>query len=191
DTLPDNWEVAHGLLASPPDGAAGDNGAEGDPDGDGLTNAAEFAAGTDPLSPDTDGDGLPDGQEVTLGTNPLAEDSDGDGLTDAEEVNGTPATDPLSLDTDNDGLSDSTERTLQPPTNPVQADSDGDGAGDGLEVALGTDPLSAASMPDLTRPSIGINFEGLDSNVEVPNFLEPFEVAGLVPAANWNNAFDF
>ena len=38
-------EIAHGL---DPDSAVGADGADGDPDGDGFTNAQEFAAGTDP-----------------------------------------------------------------------------------------------------------------------------------------------
>lgn len=45
DGLPDDWEQTHGLDASD---AGGDNGAWGDPDGDGLTNFREFQAGFDP-----------------------------------------------------------------------------------------------------------------------------------------------
>jgi hypothetical protein len=45
DTLPDGWEVGNGL--DPNDGS-GDNGAAGDPDGDSLDNAGEYAYGTDP-----------------------------------------------------------------------------------------------------------------------------------------------
>ena len=60
-----------------------------DTDGDGLTDALEFAFGTDPLEPDTDGDGLTDYDELNwLNYNPLAKDSDGDGYSDYEEVNG-------------------------------------------------------------------------------------------------------
>jgi len=42
DGMPDAWETAHGLLSGDP----GDAGL--DPDGDGMTNLAEFVAGTDP-----------------------------------------------------------------------------------------------------------------------------------------------
>ncbi len=49
DGLPDAWENAHGLSSSNPDG---DFGAEGDPDGDTLTNLQEFLAGLSPIAQD-------------------------------------------------------------------------------------------------------------------------------------------
>ncbi len=42
----------------------------GDPDQDGLSNAAETLWGTDPNNPDTDGDGFKDGEEVGASHNP-------------------------------------------------------------------------------------------------------------------------
>ena len=48
DGLPDAWEVAHGLSK---DSALGDDGAQGDPDRDGLTNTEEYLAGTEPKNP--------------------------------------------------------------------------------------------------------------------------------------------
>jgi hypothetical protein len=45
DGLPDNWETTFGL---DPDSATGVNGASGDPDNDGVSNAAERTAGTHP-----------------------------------------------------------------------------------------------------------------------------------------------
>lgn len=48
DRLPDNWERAWGLA---PDDPRGPNGANGDLDADGLTNAQEWYAGTNPLDP--------------------------------------------------------------------------------------------------------------------------------------------
>jgi len=67
DGLADAWETSGGLDA---DDAAGANGAEGDPDGDGSRNAAEQAAGTHPGLADTDGDGLRDGDEAIADTSP-------------------------------------------------------------------------------------------------------------------------
>ncbi len=61
DGLCDGWEVLYGLA---PLSATGDDGADGDPDGDGLANAAEQARGTDPFDDDTDMDGLSDGEEA-------------------------------------------------------------------------------------------------------------------------------
>ncbi|MGA1844575.1 MAG: DUF2341 domain-containing protein [bacterium] len=56
DGMPDDWEIAYGLGPLMNDPLL-------DPDGDGLTNLAEYVLGMDPLNPDTDGDGIPDGQE--------------------------------------------------------------------------------------------------------------------------------
>ena len=98
--------------------------AEGDDDGDGLSNNREAELGTQPDNADTDGDGLNDGQEVNqYGTNPKQQDSDGDTLSDGEEVN--------------------THGTS--PSNP---DTDGDGVTDGVEVAGGSDPL----LPPTSTP---------------------------------------
>src|SRR3989338_3208938 len=65
DGLPDDWEILYGFNPNDP------NDADGDPDGDGLTNLGEYEAGTDPTNPDTDGDGVNDGDEVAAGTDPL------------------------------------------------------------------------------------------------------------------------
>ena len=48
DGMPDDWEAANGL--NPLDGT-GDDGAAGDPDGDGAPNLKEYRYGTDPLDP--------------------------------------------------------------------------------------------------------------------------------------------
>jgi hypothetical protein len=62
DGLPDAWELRYfGNL---------NQGAGGDPDGDGLTNLQEFQFRADPTKSDTDGDGVSDGQEVANGTDP-------------------------------------------------------------------------------------------------------------------------
>ncbi len=118
DGLPDWWEVENGLDANDSIGA---NGAAGDGDNDGLTNAQEFARGTKANDNDSDDDGIHDGAEVTGGTNPAVADTDGDGLSDGDEI--TAGTDPL------------------------KADTDGDTVLDGDEVRLGTNPLDPLSGP--------------------------------------------
>ena len=113
DSLSDFWE--NGFFGNL------DETAEGDPDGDTLTNSAEQDARTDPTMAD----------------------SDGDSVNDAEELAGDPATDPLDADTDNDGLDDGAEKTAG--TNPTMRDTDGDKFSDGFEVTEGSDPLDPNS----------------------------------------------
>lgn len=67
DGMPDGWEVRQGL---DPRNAVGNDGAEGDPDHDGLSNIHEYLNNTDPHVADTDGDGVPDGIEVERGSDP-------------------------------------------------------------------------------------------------------------------------
>ncbi len=73
DGLPDAWETAHALN---PNDATGANGANGDPDYDGFSNAEEFNGSTDPQNADSDGDGDNDGSEAHHARNPLLQ---GDG----------------------------------------------------------------------------------------------------------------
>jgi len=73
DGMPDGWEVSHGL---DPRSATGADGANGDPDHDGLANIDEYLNDTDPHSPDTDGDGVPDRIEVVREADPT-DPSDG------------------------------------------------------------------------------------------------------------------
>jgi hypothetical protein len=115
--------------------------AEGDTDGDGLSDAEEAVYGSDPLNRDYDGDGLSDGEEIyTYGTDPVNNDTDGDSLTDGEEAFNY-GTSPVSQDSDGDGLGDADELFVYG-TGPASFDTDGDGIGDGEEVLVnGTNPL--------------------------------------------------
>jgi hypothetical protein len=72
DGLPDWWETEMSLNTH--DGT-GENGADGDPDGEGLCNLDEYQAGTNPRLNDSDGDGKDDREEVIAGTDPNDENS--------------------------------------------------------------------------------------------------------------------
>jgi hypothetical protein len=127
-------------------------------DGDGLSDALEYASGTDPTAPDTDGDGLRDGPEVH-GTNnagvshgfgpthPRNVDTDGDGLEDGAEVAGTDnagfahgfgPTNPNAADSDLDGIKDGAEVD--------GTDNNGDGLPDPWEISYGLDPNSGVGL---------------------------------------------
>lgn len=87
--LADWWEQFY-LSAPNLEGAS--RSAQGDPDGDGLTNLEEYAfflkdgRFTSPLSPDSDEDGLTEAQERALGTDPTRWDTDGDGFGDGDDI---------------------------------------------------------------------------------------------------------
>ncbi len=159
-------------------------------DGDGLSNAEEYALGTDPRLLDSDGDGLSDFDEVnTHGTDPADADTDDDGAADGWEIaNGfdpddasdgaldpdedgldnageyAAGTDPADADTDDDTLLDGAEVNTHG-TSPLTADTDGDGMDDAWEVAECTNPLvdDAASDPDGDRlTNLGEHSAGTD-----------------------------
>ena len=168
DNLPDEWETFYGLDGNDngldPNnlGVAGDpsQGADGDPDLDGLTNLEEFNLGTSPVSDDTDSDGLKDNVENdtgiyldanSTGTSPTIADSDEDGLADGVE-------NPTLAFVDQD----------QPGTDPNKADTDGDGVKDLDEILLSRNPVG----PDVITPSPGLvaDFDGNGENYTAAAF---------------------
>lgn len=64
DGLPDWWETKYGLDPNDDGSVDPNNGATGDPDGDGYTNDEEYDADTDPTDPDSHPPGLPVGGTV-------------------------------------------------------------------------------------------------------------------------------
>jgi hypothetical protein len=152
DDLPDEYELRKGL-----DPAVND--AEGDLDGDGATNLAEYLAGTDPatLDEDRDGDGYADASDLfpdnpeewadadedQLGNN-ADPDDDNDGVSDAEDA--FPYRSGYSQDTDGDGLADAWEaRNGLDPKDPRDAylDGDRDGFLNRDEFVFGANPTNA------------------------------------------------
>jgi hypothetical protein len=154
--------------------------ADGDEDGDGLTNGDEIAKKTNPFDPDTDNDGLPDGWEVKhnldpndpAGANGASGDPDGDGLTNLQEYEH--GTDPHNPDTDGDGLPDGWEVKYNLDPNDPYGDNGpyGDPDGDGLtnlqEYQHGTDPHN----PDTDG-------DGLPDGWEVKYDLDPNDPTGI------------
>lgn len=128
----------------------GDLLANGDGDGDGLTNLDEYTAQSNPNQADSDGDGLSDGAEVkTHQSSPLQRDSDLDGLHDGAEIN-SHGTSPILADSDGDALDDGRELALglnANDTGDASADADSDGFSNRAEAYAGTSPHSAASKP--------------------------------------------
>ncbi|MCH1500006.1 MAG: hypothetical protein L7U83_13170, partial [Akkermansiaceae bacterium] len=170
DGLPDAWEEIYGLSVSDNGSTDINNGPDGDPDNDGLTNLAELDLNTRPNNSDSDEDGLLDGVESNSGT-----------FVDANDT----GTNPLNSDSDNDGLSDGVETNTgtlvdgtDTGTNPTLADTDGDGGPDSEEVEKGSDPNDANSVPGLADPILYYGFNGKNES-SIENF-GTLQTAGTV-----------
>lgn len=143
DGMDDGWEISNGLDPNDDGSINPNNGADGDPDGDGLTNIFESWSSGNPHQSDTDGDGLTDFEEYYVYLTLLNfSDGDNDGLSDYAEVI-TYGTDSYDWDSDNDTLSDGDEVHTYL-TNPKEMDTDGDWMWDDWEVSHGLNPNSAA-----------------------------------------------
>ena len=155
DGLEDTWELAYFPDLN--------QGALGDPDGDGFGNAAEFAGGSNPtvkasIPPDPDADGLSDDWEVTNFGNTTAQngsgDPDDDYASNVEEF----AASTLPLDRASfpdaeggtgDGLCDPWEVFYLASTAALPgADADGDGYSNLEEFLANTNPNQIFSSPD-------------------------------------------
>ncbi len=173
DGLNDLWEVQNNL---DPNSGQGNDGPDGDPDGDGLTNQEEFAYGTKPKSNDSDSDQMDDRWEIqnnldptsSEGDNGSAGDLDGDGLTNLREYQSM--TKPNNRDTDDDGMDDfwEVENGLDPtqPTgdNGPDGDPDGDQIQNLKEYQYGLDPWT---------PNTDTDQDGLSDLWEITYGLSP------------------
>ncbi len=157
----------------------------GDEDSDGIINGVEILLGYSAITANgnTDGDLLSDRAELALGLDPNdntdAVDADADGIVDAIErlyglsTSGTTDLDGDSMDDEwellyhlnlkvNDGALDPDKDGLthleefQEGTNPWAFDTDGDSIPDGLEVTNSLDPLDVA--PVHTRNNYALKF---------------------------------
>ncbi len=157
DGLADGWERRYGLDPADDGSTNPDNGPDGDPDVDGLSNLEEFQRGSRPDAPtDSDGDGLLDSAEMNGSQNPFT-----------NGVPGTPPgdpTDPYDPDSDNDGIQDGEEVAPGADsyvTDPNDADTDNDSYKDGVETLYGGDPTNPASIPVIPNGTI-IGIEHFD-----------------------------
>jgi Flp pilus assembly pilin Flp len=157
-----------------------------DYDGDGIPNDVERERGLDPKTFDTDGDGFGDAEERLHGTDPRNDDTDGDGRTDGEELQdrGRTGTSPFDADADDDGLTDGEEIALGTDPNSSESDpemgSTGDGLTDAEEVRLGTDPTTHDTDGDGTWDGQEVR-DGTDPLVDERSGVE--KVTGAVANA--------
>ena len=189
DDLPNAWENLFGL---DPEDNTGDNGADGDPDMDTISNIDEFNNGTSPILNDTDGDGLFDNEEnnsgnfvsaTNTGTDPNKKDTDGDGLDDKVENNSGDFVDatmtgsnPHVVDTDSDTMPDNYEviNLQDPNTIDGGLDPDSDTINNLAEFGAGTDPQKEDTDDDFAN-----------DNVEAANMTNP-----LVPDTDGDGILD-
>ena len=196
DGMPDWWEQKYGLNPFA-------NDANGDKDGDGVVNLAEYRQGDDPANRgtpeevatvsasfvfdarqprlDSDGDGIPDAWELAHNLDPqvrdASQDPDRDGRTNLDEYNA--GTDP-QVD-DGRGPSEVVSSSFVVDTGgipgPRTRDSDGDGIPDWWEVAYGLNPNFNDSAADADGDGLS-NLEEFNSGSN-PNLQDRPSIVGL------------
>lgn len=184
DGMGDAYELSVGL--DPADDGTTDavrEGANGDFDGDGISNIDERDNGTNPTERDTDGDGYDDNIEsdsgtfadlaTDTGTDPRIADTDGDGLLDGVETNTG-----VFVDENDVG------------TNPLVSnagDLDGDGFTDDFENANGSNFLDTNDPGGPNPTGFAIAFDGTaGAGGEVAFGPAVFGGATEVAQQNWN-----
>ncbi len=139
-----------------------------DDDNDGQSDADEIACGSNPRSAasksiDTDGDNSPDCVDTDDDNDGAPDASDAFPLdpTESVDTDGDGTGDNADADDDADGATDASDNCPLTPNasqldtdgdgagNACDADDDGDGISDTAETAAGSDPLNAASLPEV------------------------------------------
>ncbi|MEI7880640.1 MAG: LamG-like jellyroll fold domain-containing protein [bacterium] len=188
DGLPDWWEY-HWFQHSP---APLSQGANDDPDGDGLTNLEEYRLSVDghgfeylnPANWDSDGDGMDDGWECSffntevsttsygMGLNPVQDDAgsdyDGDGLANWQEYCGIDGKPNMIFDKLEDGVYKGKVASSDD-LSPIDIDTDNDALFDSFEAAWydplnHLDPRVGASAASVTNTTIDTSIAWEDSD---------------------------
>jgi len=144
------------------------NNADLDDDNDGYSDLAEQSAGSDPLNAsslplDTDGDFIPNATDL---------DDDNDGVADTQDAFPLDASE--SLDSDGDLMGNNSD-----------LDDDNDSYTDIEELAAGSDPLDAASIPQLVT-TVDVSFTCKNATTYVGQNV--YVVGNLPELGAWNSA---
>ncbi|NUM48900.1 MAG: hypothetical protein HUU38_29695 [Anaerolineales bacterium] len=169
DGLPDTFELTYQLDVL---SGTGDDGPNGDPDMDWVTNKVEEEKKTNPRDSDTDDDGLPEDWEIKFdleannskGNHGKTGDPDADGL--PNHLEHEHETNPQKADSDKDGLTDG-EEVNKYKTNPNEEDTDGDTLPDKWEVTYEFNP----NVPD--DPEADPDADGLTNLQESKEGTDP------------------
>jgi len=166
DGIPDGVELINGL------NHLDSSDAQGDIDGDGMSNIDEYLAGRfiSLYEKDRDGDGVADHLDAFPDDPNESIDTDGDGIGNNADT-----------DDDNDGVEDSLDAFPLDPNETVDTDEDGignnadtDDDNDGVEDSLDAFPLDPSETVDTDEDGIGNNADTDDDNDGVEDSLDAF-----------------